>query len=341
MSNTIKYNETKINNTINKGNYYLGVNDVSYGPTETTGFWNGITPPENGYTLYGYKGETSGPSIHVFNNDAELITFVNQIGGSANNIFEAVNYFSSNNDFILTNRNYENIVTDGLVLNLDAGFTGSYPKGGTVWNDLSGDKRIGTLTNGPTFDSGNGGSIVFDGVDDFTNFGNILNLGTNNCTINVWLKINSSWASGTRYFVSKALAAGQNYRYAFGFTSTRQLRTFLQGNGGADIIPITTSTLNLNEWYMCTMVVNRNSSIEIYINGELQTLSGNATISQWNNLNFQSQNPFRVGSYTAANNTTPHILFPGSISIVQMYFRSLTPQEIQQNFNATKSRFGL
>jgi hypothetical protein len=232
------------------------------------------------------------------------------------------------------------IVTDGLVLCLDAANKRSYPGSGTTWTDLSGNGNNGTLINGPTFDSGNGGSIVFDGVDDFTNFGNILNLGTNNCTINVWLKINSTW-SGTKYFVSKARSASQSYRYAFGLSQTRQLRGFMQGNGGSDITPITITTLNLNEWCMCTMVVNRSSSIELYINGELQTLSGNATISQWNNLNFQSQNPFRVGSYTASDNTSPLLALPGNISITQMYFRSLTLKEIQQNFNALRGRYGI
>jgi hypothetical protein len=237
--------------------------------------------------------------------------------------------------------NGPNIITDGLVLALDAANTKSYPVTGTTWKDLSGNGNTGTLTNGPIFDSGNGGNIVFDGVDDFTNFGNILNLGTTNCTINVWLKINSSWASGTRYFVSKARAASQAYRYAFGITATQQLRGFLQGNGGADIVPIAGTVLNLNEWYMCTMSINRSSSIHIYINGVTQPLSGNATISQWNNLNFQSINPFRIGSYTSSDNISVFIPFPGSIASVQMYFKALTPEEILQNYNATKGRYGL
>jgi hypothetical protein len=235
-----------------------------------------------------------------------------------------------------------NIVTSGLVLNLDAANPRSYPPpyNGTTWTTLAGSSN-GTLINGPTFNSGNGGSIVFDGVDDYTNFGNILNLGTNNCTINVWLKINSSWASGTKYFVSKALAQAQDYRYAFGFTQTRQLRGFVQGNGGTDIIPNTITTLNLNQWYMCTMVINRSSIIGLYINSVLQNVDSTATISQWDNLNFQSNNPFRVGSFTAADNITPAIPFPGNISITQMYFRSLSASEVSQNFNATRARFGI
>ena len=58
------------------------------------------------------------------------------------------------------------IVQDGLVLNLDAGVNKSYPRNGTTWYDLSNNGN-GTLTNGPTFDRDNGGSIVFDGTDDY------------------------------------------------------------------------------------------------------------------------------------------------------------------------------
>ena len=54
------------------------------------------------------------------------------------------------------------IVRDGLVLNLDAGEPSSYPGTGTAWTDLSGNGNTGTLTNGPTYSSANGGSIVFD-----------------------------------------------------------------------------------------------------------------------------------------------------------------------------------
>ena len=62
---------------------------------------------------------------------------------------------------------YGGIVKDGLILDLDAAKRDSYPSSGTVWNDISGFQNNGTLINGPTFNSSNGGSIVFDGVDDY------------------------------------------------------------------------------------------------------------------------------------------------------------------------------
>ena len=66
-----------------------------------------------------------------------------------------------------------NVVYNGLVLYLDAANNKSYVSGSTSWNDLTSNQNVGTLTNGPTFNTGSGGSIVFDGVDDYVDCGNI------------------------------------------------------------------------------------------------------------------------------------------------------------------------
>ena len=82
------------------------------------------------------------------------------------------------------------IVQDGLVLNLDASNTLSYPGSGTTWFDLTSNNNDGTLVNGPTFDSANGGSIVFDGINDYVSFTTppSTNSGTEKSSINVWIK---------------------------------------------------------------------------------------------------------------------------------------------------------
>ena len=78
------------------------------------------------------------------------------------------------------------VVTDGLVFCVDAASKRSYLGTGTTWTDLAGSNN-GTLTNGPTFSSDNGGSIVFDGSDDYVLLGNDINLGTS-ASITVWIK---------------------------------------------------------------------------------------------------------------------------------------------------------
>jgi hypothetical protein len=232
-------------------------------------------------------------------------------------------------------------VTNGLVLDLDAGNRKSYPATGTTWTDLSGNGNNGTLTNGPTFNSSNGGSIVFDGSNDYVELGDVLDLGTNDMTINAWIYLNSSFSS-MGYLVSKALQAAQDYRFGMYVTSTKKLATFVQGNTvGTDITPEADEVLLTDRFYMVTSVISRSSNISMYINGNSQSLTGSSTISQWNSLNFQSNNPFRVGAYTAANNSSIVIPFNGNIAKLQVYNRALTAAEITQNFNVTRGRFGI
>ena len=95
-----------------------------------------------------------------------------------------------------------NVVTNGLVLALDAANTKSYVSGSTTWNDLSGNNNSGSLVNGPTFNSANLGSIVFDGVDDYINCGNSSTLNiTETFTISLW--INSTRNNIQSYILDK------------------------------------------------------------------------------------------------------------------------------------------
>ena len=79
------------------------------------------------------------------------------------------------------------IITNGLVLSLDAANNKSYPRSGTTWTDLSGNSNTGTLTNGPSFNDGNQGSIVFDGTDDYVNIPYNSGLIPNNLTLSAWI----------------------------------------------------------------------------------------------------------------------------------------------------------
>jgi hypothetical protein len=232
------------------------------------------------------------------------------------------------------------IVTDGLVLNLDAGNPYSYLSGssGTTWtNTVAVSSSIsGTLVNGTTYSNG---AMVFDGVDDFVEFGDVFDLGTNNLTVNQWLYFANN--NTNQVTLSKALAGGQAYRFATALSNTGKLYAFMQGNGGPDIVPNGSTTIPANTWIMATFVFNRASSIVLYYNGVQESLTGDATISQWNGLNFQSPNPFRLATYTADNNTGVVSLMNGRIASTQVYFRALTQAEITQNFNALRGRYGI
>ncbi len=190
MPNPIKYNTSTESNALKLGDFWIGTGDVSKGPTSITGYWNGITPPAGGYTVYLNKA-SKGPSISLCSNDADLIALTNRMSGNNyTTVSECLSYFSGQPDKVCFNRDYEGIVTDGLVLNLDAGFTPSYPKSGNTWYDISGNGNNGTLVNGPTF---SGGSLVFDGNDNYTELSNTIEL-LDEYTITFESKINSSSA---------------------------------------------------------------------------------------------------------------------------------------------------
>jgi len=230
-----------------------------------------------------------------------------------------------------------NNIKDGLVLFLDAGNIKSYVSGSTVCYDLTKNLYVGNLNNGPSFDPSNLGCISFDGTNDFIEFGDILDLGTNDLTVNQWVNLNTHT---TQFFFSKALASGQNYRFGGGMNGNK-LYIFMQGNGGSDITPYGSTIPTLNEWFMVTYVYDRSDSLKIFYNGVEESLTNNTIISQWDGLNFQSLNPFRIGSYTASNNIDVFLPMNGKISMTQVYHRKLSNTEIIQNYNATKSRFGL
>ena len=89
------------------------------------------------------------------------------------------------------------VIEDGLVLCLDAGNNNSYPKSGTTWSDLVGTNN-GALTNGPTFDAGNGGGIVFDGTDDKVDVSNLsASMFSAGATVFAFLKLTNATPSSS------------------------------------------------------------------------------------------------------------------------------------------------
>jgi hypothetical protein len=162
MPNLIKYNVSAETLALKKGNFWIGTGDVPKGPTSTTGYWNGITPPSGGYTIYLNKA-SNGPSIYSPSNDAQLIDNTNKIAGTSyTTVNECFNYYAGQSDKMVFNIDYQQTITNGLILHLDAKFVPSYPRNGTTWYDISSGGTNGTLVNGPTYNSN--GSIVFDGT---------------------------------------------------------------------------------------------------------------------------------------------------------------------------------
>jgi len=218
------------------------------------------------------------------------------------------------------------VVTDGLVLALDAGNTKSYPGSGTTWTDLSGNGNNGTLTNmdGANLDSANGGSFTFDGTDEYVNCGNdsSLNVG-NNITVNVWFYVNQTASFD-------AIIAKVVNDYSLGWELDNSSGTFrVTLRPSATQINLVAGSLSVGNWYMGTMTFD-NTTARLYLNG-VQT--GSTTTGGPVTLN--STEPLRIGGRVQTPN------FEGNIAQVSIYNRALTASEIQQNFNALRGRFSI
>jgi hypothetical protein len=218
------------------------------------------------------------------------------------------------------------IVRNGLVLYLDAANKKSYAGSGTAWNDLSGNGRNGTLTNDPTYSSVNGGTIVFDGTNDYVVCVNSSSFafGTNNFAVSYWFYANS--LSGTpTIFDTRTDGGGAGPGFS-DFFETNKYKVF------ANSLTRYTSNASfaVSTWYnIC--VTRSGTTTSVYINGALDGTYADT-------LNITDN-----GLLIARNiNTTGTSYFNGRVSNVLVYnSKALTAVEVSQNFNALRGRYGV
>jgi hypothetical protein len=220
------------------------------------------------------------------------------------------------------------------VLWLDAGITSSYPTSGTTWTDLSGNRNNGTLTNGPTYSSANGGSIVFDGMDDYVGTNLITEFPASaGFTFNIVLKAIDDGATDVR----RALIGNTEYPvsgFALGYNhdvgNTNYWMFYWYPSIGAANFGILTP--NFGNIEFITFLYDGNTDFKLYRNGILaSTLSSSGTKVYKTSGNLLIAAPTQGGWST----------FLGNIYLLQGYNRALTAAEVLQNFNAQKARFGL
>ena len=233
------------------------------------------------------------------------------------------------------------IIRTGLKLFLDAGNRSSYGGSGTTWTDISGNGYNGTLTNGPTYSSGNGGSIVFDGTNDYIGGTGIddarISLsGASATTTTLWIKRNTiSTAQQVFLFYSNAFA---NAIFYFAFNTTNTLQAGCRSANETASIRITTSTYtSTTDWLHVGIVANYSANtITIYVNGVAQATTGAAvSFSQTTLASGTTTGSNRIGMADAGGN------FNGSIAQVLQYNRALSATEVSLNFNYQKNKYGL
>ena len=213
---------------------------------------------------------------------------------------------------------------NGLVLCLDAGNRKSYPGSGTTWTDLSGRGNTGTL-QGAGYNSANGGSISFDGTDDYVNCGNNSSLSfTNNLTVSIWCSSNnvSGYRSPLMKTSSNAWADGFGY---WQFSGT--FAFYINQWNGAQTVSVSKASFSITNFVATYDGVN----LKLYENGTLiQTGSSYTT-----NISNSSTN-LEIGRGGGGIYN-----WSGNIPQVSIYNRALSAAEIQQNFNALRGRFSI
>jgi hypothetical protein len=231
-------------------------------------------------------------------------------------------------------QNGPKIVTSNLVFCLDAGNRKSYPGSGATWTNLIGNGINGTLENTPTFNSDDGGSIVFDGTDDFINF-STYNFG-NEITISCFFRPSLIANIQTIFANTGAPLTPPGFKFYFNsyYNNTRAIYIEL-GNNTTGAVPVNTanSIITYNVWQHAACTLSKTTGIgKIYYNGNL------AASNALGITNYDTNRAFRIGRFPSGNE-----LFPlnGRISHYCIYNRALSDAEILQNYNAIRGRHKL
>ena len=222
-----------------------------------------------------------------------------------------------------------NIVTDGLVLNLDAGNAGSYDGSGTTWFDLSGNSNNGTLVNGVGYDSDYGGSLTFDGSDDYV--GAPVYIPTEDASIEVWARIdifdgNVLFGFGGDDYPGGLAGSGPDVYVDPGGTWA-----WNTGDGVSNAFSAN-PTVNTTDWFQYVVTTESTTDAKLYVNGNLIGTANHKSAKVTN-----SGDRVFIGRWA---NTIGYET-PGNYGIVRVYDRVLSLSEIQQNYNALSSRYGI
>ena len=238
------------------------------------------------------------------------------------------------------NQNYfgSNIVYDSLVYALDANNIVSYPKSGTTWYNMTGSIGNGTLINGPTFDKDNGGSISFDGTNDYVNtnstFSSYINASLP-ISFEVWVYVNLS-DNDEMFFGSSWSTGGTTMRKTGTLYTANKVR-FLLFTNGSNGGGLDSSVLTSPGWYHCVGTYNGGglaspSNFKLYINGKSDGTSAQfgtpTSIPVTNNILLGQNGQAGSNAY-----------FTGKMATMKVYNKELSAAEVLQNYQAQQYRF--
>jgi hypothetical protein len=222
------------------------------------------------------------------------------------------------------------IATDGLTFHVDAGNKNSFVSGATTLYDLTTNAYNGTLTNSPTFDSSNGGSLVFNGGTSYVTMGTAMDFATytSGFSVELWTYPTSA-AAYSAIFSSALGTSGTDWQVYVWYNTSSQFGTTQRYSGNQNDFS-TSNTFGINNWYN-VVVTSNNTTCYIYVNGVLQVSQSTGQIN-----NQPASREVRLGNFKGYP-----AQYTGKISTCRVYNRALSSTEVKQNFYAQKSRFGV
>jgi len=221
------------------------------------------------------------------------------------------------------------LVLPGLSLCLDAANSKSYPGSGTTWTDLSGNGNTGTLVNGVGYSGDNLGSLSFDGVNDYVlltstdlRFG-----GSDSYTFDFFIKVPHSTVNQTIFSNGNLATPGNGIWFFKRRSGLDNKLTFHGYSTNPRIDLLSTNIIPDNDFCSVSLTFNGTNSYIVYINGQFEnSITTNSIVAATGN------------SFIGATGGTGNF-FSGNIYSAKIYNRALTAAEIQQNYNALKSRY--
>lgn len=336
MPNAIKYSTDSQSLALKKGNFYIGTGDVGKGPTSTTGYYNGITPPAGGYTIYLNKA-SGGPSIYVASNDSDLVTLTNKIAGTSySTTAQCLSYFAGQTDKIVLSFDIGNIVTDSLSLCLLPQNSISYPKGGGSWYDISNGLTLtsyGTQTPFTTMGGALGFSFNNSGYWVCTSNSNLVDLG-GDCTVVLW--IYGTTGESRRTIFQKNGTVYQSYEQEIAITweSGNYFSYYSRYAGAYDYAYADATTANAWSMISIKMSTGKTSTAR----RGYKSKNGSSWVEDYYSRSSVALVPagdLVIGTGYAGP------CYSGGIGTVLCYNKMLSDAEILQVYNATKGYYGL
>ena len=333
MPNKVKYNPDGTENAIFKGNWAIDTSPPNSGggPSSITGFYNGADAPEGGYVIY------EEGAVRTIADDTELINYTNSKSGETEitTIAEALDWVAGQPNSIVTDKEFENIVTDGLILHYDAGIVASYPRQGTSMNDLSGSGNNASLINGVSYSSN---SLLFDGTDDRLNLSSTISFSNADMTISYWFKLPGPIGLLNR----RVLFNGPLGWFEFSAQSTILFRMRIDGSMGHKNLGFSPG-LTLGATHNI-VVTKTNNDFRVYNNGTIAATYIAPYLVYHPSVGSDSypldSSTLLEFSYSQFSGVAGR-RFNGNLYNASIYNRALSAAEVLQNFNAQKDRFGL